>query len=190
MISVTCGRHPSERLPGRATLALPLPHAYSGDMSIALRLARPDDAPRIHELVVSLATYEREPDAVEATPESIRAQLESPHPPFECLLAERDGRAVGFALFFQSYSTWRGRPGITLEDLFVEPEARRSGAGRALLVRLARIAAERGCARMEWAVLDWNELAQRFYEGLGARPLRGWTTWRLTGEALERLALE
>lgn len=153
-----------------------------------IRFATVDDAATIHALIVALAVYEREPDAVEATPESLRAQLAMERPPFECLLAEDEaGDAVGFALFFHNYSTWRGRPGLYLEDLFVRPEARGRGLGGALLRRLAMIATERGCARMEWSVLDWNELAIDFYHRLGAQPMTAWTTWRLDGEALAAL---
>ncbi len=156
-------------------------------MTLLVRAALPDDAATLHRFVVELATYEREPDAVEATPASIRAQLEAAPPPFECLVAEQDGAAVGFALFFHNYSTWRGRPGLYLEDLYVTPSARGVGVGRALLARLGELARARDCARMEWSVLNWNAPAIRFYESLGARPLDGWTTWRLTDEALEAL---
>ena len=157
-------------------------------MSIQLRAAGPEDAAQIHRLIVALATYEREPDAVEATPEDLRAQLSAPRPPFECLLAELDGAVVGFALYFHNYSTWRGRPGLYLEDLFVEPVARGRGVGRRLLTALAELAVARGCARMEWMVLDWNVLALGFYAQLGAAPVAGWTAYRLTGEPLAALA--
>ena len=157
-------------------------------MSLVIRTARPDDAPTIHGFVTELAIYEREPDAVEATIEDYRRQLESPRPPFECLLAEVDGAPVGFALFFPIYSTWRGRAGIHLEDLYVTPAMRGRGAGRALLSRVAALAAERGCARVEWAVLDWNEPAIGFYRALGARPMDDWTTFRLSRDALDRVA--
>ena len=157
-------------------------------MSIVLRPATPEDAPEIHRLIVALATYEREPDAVEATPATLAAQLASERPPFECLLALAEGVVVGFALFFHNYSTWRGRPGLYLEDLFVEPRQRGQGIGRELLVELARIAVARGCARMEWMVLGWNEPAMAFYRRLGAAPVDGWHTFRLTGAALVDLA--
>ncbi len=156
-------------------------------MNLSIRSAVPDDAAVIHRFISELAEYEREPDAVEATPASLRAQLESPKPPFECLIAERDGQPVGFALFFQSYSTWRGRPGLYLEDLFVPPSERGKGVGKALLRRLAAIAVQRGYGRMEWAVLDWNQTAIDFYESLGAEPLDEWTVYRLTGGALSAL---
>jgi len=153
----------------------------------SIRFAAPDDAPLIHDFIRALAAYEREPHAVEATPESIRAQLEEETPPFECMIAEMDGEPVGFALYFTTYSTWRGRPGLYLEDLFVPPERRGNGYGFALLERLAQIAVERGCGRLEWAVLDWNDLAIDFYKRLGAQPMAEWTVYRLTGDPLERL---
>jgi len=153
-----------------------------------IRFATEADAETIHRLIVALAEYEREPKAVACTPDQLREQLAAEHPPFECLIAERSGQACGFALFFHNYSTWRGRPGLYLEDLFVPVEHRGQGIGKALLTRLAALAVERGCARMEWAVLDWNEPAIGFYRALGAEPLDEWTTFRLTDEALERLA--
>lgn len=154
---------------------------------VILRSATPDDAAAIHELIVALATYEREPGAVCATPESLAAQMRSPRPPFECLLAEEDGRAAGFALFFQNYSTWRGRPGIWLEDLFVREECRGRGTGRALLRAVGRLAVERGCGRLEFSVLDWNAPAIGFYRSLGAVPMSEWTVFRFEGDALARL---
>lgn len=159
-------------------------------MSIVLRHAGPADAPEIHRLIVALATYEREPEAVEVTPAVLRAQLSAERPPFECLIAEAEGAVVGFALYFHNYSTWRGRPGLYLEDLFVEPARRGRGIGRRLFAALAQIAATRGCARMEWMVLDWNAPAIAFYQALGARPVAGWAAYRLTGQALLDLARE
>jgi GNAT superfamily N-acetyltransferase len=155
-----------------------------------IRFATPGDAPTILRFIRELADYEREPDAVEVDAATLSAQLAEATPPFECLLAEVDGQPAGFALFFHTYSTWRGRRGVHLEDLWVTPPARRRGVGRALLTRLAHVARERGCARLEWAVLDWNELAMSFYRGLGATPLSEWTTWRLDGGGLEALARE
>ncbi len=155
---------------------------------IVVRQAEARDAERIHTLIVALAVFEREPDAVVCTPDDLRAQLDSERPPFECLLAEEDGEPRGFALFFQNYSTWRGRPGIYLEDLFVVPEHRGRGIGTLLLSAVASTAVARAAGRLEWAVLDWNERAIRFYETLGAAPLKGWTTFRLTGDALAALA--
>jgi GNAT superfamily N-acetyltransferase len=155
---------------------------------IVVRQAEARDADRIHELIVALAIYEKEPDAVVCTADDLRAQLAADRPPFECLLAEEEGVAHGFALFFHNYSTWRGRPGLYLEDLFVDPAERGKGIGKRLLSELASIAVSRGCARMEWSVLDWNDLAITFYEALGANSRSEWTTYRLTGEPLERLA--
>jgi len=135
-----------------------------------------------------LAEYERLAHACVATEESVRATLFGPDPAAEVLIAEDEGRAVGFALFFRNYSTFLSRPGIYLEDLYVRPEARGRGAGRALLQKIARIAVERGAGRLEWAVLDWNEPAIGFYKALGAVPMDDWTVYRLTGGALQRLA--
>jgi GNAT superfamily N-acetyltransferase len=157
-------------------------------MSLALRTATADDAATIHALVVALAEYEREPDAVVNTPDVLRAQLAAPRPPFECVLAEEDGVAMGFALFFPTYSTWLGRPGLWLEDLFVPEAHRRRGIGRALLTRVAELAVARGCGRLEWSVLDWNTPARDFYRRLGATALDEWTIHRLTGDALRDLA--
>ena len=153
-----------------------------------LRDAGPDDARTIFRLISGLAKYERDPGAVVTSPDALRLQLQSPHPPFECVLAEEDGQALGFALFFHNYSTWRGRPGIYLEDLFVPPEHRGRGVGLALLKHLAAITLERGCPRMEFAVLNWNDLAKDFYRSIGAEPLSEWTLWRLSDEALHALA--
>jgi GNAT superfamily N-acetyltransferase len=157
-------------------------------MEVSIRFATAQDAEVILGFIRELAAYEREPEAVEVTAAVIRAQMESDDPPFECLLAELDGAAAGFALFFRNYSTWRGRPGLFLKDLFVPERYRRNGIGRALLGRLAALSVERGCGRMEWSVLDWNQPAQDFYRSLGASPMDEWTIWRLTGDALERIA--
>lgn len=157
-------------------------------MDINLRFATPEDATSIYHFICELAVYEREPHAVQVTPQELAEQLADDNPPFECLLAETlEGRAVGFALFFQSYSTWRGRSGIYLEDLYVPEVIRGRGVGSRLFQRLGQIAAERGCARLEWAVLDWNQPAINFYRAMGATPLNEWTTWRLSGEALREL---
>ena len=187
--------HPGQHLPGgRHRLPVTLSPAratvHPVAMSLTLRFATADDAETLHRFIVALATFEREPDAVEATPASLAAQLRAAPPPFECLLAEDEGEAVGFALFFHNYSTWRGRPGLYLEDLFVPEANRGKGVGTALLTRLAAVAVARGCARMEWAVLDWNEKAMAFYDALGARGVREWVPYRLTGEALRALAAE
>ena len=157
-------------------------------MSAAIRFATPDDADTLHRFICGLAEYEKEPDAVEVTAETLRKQLASDASPFECLLAESSGAAVGFALFFTSYSTWRGRPGLYLEDLFVPEKHRGKGYGRALLRELAALTVARGSARLEWAVLDWNAPAIDFYRSLGAQAQEEWTTYRLDGAALERLA--
>jgi len=157
-------------------------------MALSIRFAGVEDAVTLHRFIVALAEYEKEPEAVEVTPAVLAAQMRSARPPFECLLAERDGRAVGLALFFQSYSTWRGRPGLYLEDLFVDESERRAGVGRALLVRLAQVAVERECGRLEWAVLDWNEPAIGFYRSLGAVAQEEWTVHRLADGALRALA--
>lgn len=154
-----------------------------------IRDAVPDDVPVILALVRELATYEREPDAVVATEESLGTALFGPSPRVHCLVACDDGggEVVGFAVYFVNFSTWLGTHGIYLEDLFVRPVARGAGHGRALLTELARIAVRRGYGRVEWAVLDWNTPAQGFYAGLGAVPMDEWTVWRLTGDALAGL---
>ncbi|HET6818897.1 MAG TPA: GNAT family N-acetyltransferase [Mycobacteriales bacterium] len=154
-----------------------------------IRDATVDDVPVIVSLVRELAAYEREPDAAVATEDDYRSALFGDRPRAWCLLAEDDsGDVVGFALWFFNFSTWRGRHGVYLEDLFVRPEARGGGHGRALLAELARIAVGNDCARMEWVVLDWNESAHGFYRALGAAPMDEWTVWRLTGEDLDALA--
>jgi len=157
-------------------------------MEIQTRFATPDDAATIHQFICELAAYEKAPDAVRTTVALLRSQLESTRPPFECLLAEDHREPLGLALFFHNYSTWLGSPGIYLEDLFVPPRHRRRGVGRKLMRRLAALAVERGCARMEWAVLHWNQLAFDFYHDISARRLDDWVLCRLTGETLEELA--
>ena len=153
-----------------------------------IRPATAADADLIFRFIQQLADYEREPEAVVCTARDLEAQLASDTPPFARLIAEIDGAPVGFALYFFNYSTWRGRPGLYLEDLFVSPDARGRGAGKGLLAALARIAVARGCARMEWSVLTWNEPAIAFYEARGAERLEAWRVFRLTGGALEALA--
>jgi GNAT superfamily N-acetyltransferase len=153
-----------------------------------IRNATADDVDVLVGLIVELATYEREPDQAEATAEQLRSALFAAEPAVFCLVAEDDaGAVVAFALWFRTFSTWLGRHGVYLEDLFVRPSARRAGHGQALLAELARIAAERDYGRVEWAVLDWNVEAQGFYSAIGARPMSEWTTWRLDGEALPAL---
>ena len=156
-----------------------------------VRRARLDDVPVVLELIKELATYEREPDAVVASEEHIRDALFGPEPKVFCHVAEDDGgQVVGFALWFLNFSTWLGTHGLYLEDLFVRPDTRGGGHGRALLQELARIAVAQGYGRIDWAVLDWNEPAQGFYASLGAQPQDEWTGWRLTGEALNRLGTQ
>ena len=155
---------------------------------MTIRPATPADIPAIHALIVALAVYEKEPDAVKATEADLHAALFGPQPLAEAVLAEVAGTPVGFALFFTSFSTWTGRGGIYLEDLFVVPEARGTGLGKALLVHLAGIAVARGYSRFEWSVLDWNTPAIGFYQGLGAVMQDEWTKMRVDGDALTRLA--
>jgi GNAT superfamily N-acetyltransferase len=157
-------------------------------MTIQIRSAKPADAPLITELIKALAVYEKLEHEVKATDEKVRHALFGERPYAETLIADYDGEAAGFALFFHNFSTFLAQPGLYLEDLFVKPEHRSHGIGRALLQRLAQIAVERGCGRMEWAVLDWNVDAIRFYERLGARPNSDWTVYRLSGESLTALA--
>jgi len=156
--------------------------------SFEIRTATLADVPTILQLIRDLATYERAPNEVTATEEQLRDVLFGKKPAAEVLLALAGGAPVGFAVFFQNFSTWLGRPGLYLEDLFVKPEERGKGYGRALLVHLGRIARDRGCGRMEWAVLNWNEPAIQFYRKLGAKPLDEWTVYRLTGHDIEALA--
>ena len=153
-----------------------------------IRPATEADLGTIEELIHALAEYERMADEVVMTGQLLRQNLFGERPYAEVLIAEVDGEAAGFALFFHNFSTFVGRPGIYLEDLFVRPEHRAKGFGKALLKRLAEIAVERGCGRMEWAVLDWNEPAIGFYKKLGARPNDDWTVFRLAGESLRNLA--
>src|SRR6266513_2419926 len=153
-----------------------------------IRSATESDVPIILSLIRELAEYEREPNAVVATEAGLRDVLFGPKRSAEVLLALESGEAVGFAVYFYNFSTWLGRPGLYLEDLFVRPEKRGKGYGRALLVALAKIARDRGCGRMEWAVLDWNEPAIKFYRALGAKPMHEWTVFRLTRDGIASLA--
>ena len=157
-------------------------------MSIRIRSATRDDVAVVAELIRGLARYEKLEHEVVMTEDLLAAGLFGERPYAEVVLALDEDRPVGFALFFHNFSTFLGRPGIYLEDLFVVPEERGSGVGRALLEHLARLAVDRGCGRLEWAVLDWNRDAIAFYERLGARPNSEWTVYRLTGEALTTLA--
>ena len=157
-------------------------------MTIHIRSATKEDVPIVAELIRGLARYEKLENEVVMTEDLLAAGLFGERPYAEVVLAVDEHRPVGFALFFHNFSTFLGRPGIYLEDLFVVPEERGSGVGRALLEHLARLAVDRGCGRLEWAVLDWNRDAIAFYERLGARPNSDWTVFRLTGEALTTLA--
>ena len=156
---------------------------------MTIRTATPADVPRILELIHALAEYEREPDAVEATEDGLHAVLFGDNPQVFAHVAEDEGRVIGMAIWFVTFSTWTGVHGIWLEDLFVEPEARGGGHGKALLAKLAQVCVERDYRRLEWTVLDWNEPSINFYRSLGAGPLDEWTTYRLTGEALSRLGV-
>jgi len=163
-----------------------MPNAHS----ITLRPAAPADIPLILALIRELAEYEKEPDSAKATPEQLQRHLFGPRPYAEVLIAEVGAEPAGFALFFHNFSTWTGQPGIYLEDLFVRPQYRGLGVGKRLIARVAKIAVERDCGRFEWAVLDWNEPAIRFYRSLGAKPMDEWTVQRMTGEALRNLAAQ
>lgn len=154
---------------------------------MTIREARPDDVPRLLELIQALAEYEREPDAVETTEESLRTALFGDDPKVFAHVAEQDGRVIGMAIWFVTFSTWTGVHGIWLEDLFVDPSARGGGHGRALLATLAEECVKRGYRRLDWSVLDWNAPSIAFYRSLGAEPMDDWTTFRLTGEPLSAL---
>ncbi len=158
--------------------------------TFAIRSATSSDVPIILSLIRELAEYERAPNDVVATEKQLQENLFGAQPGAEVLLGEENGEPVCFALFFHNFSTWMGRRGLYLEDLFVRPERRGHGYGRALLARLAQIARERECGRMEWAVLDWNQPAIDFYHKLGARPNEEWTIYRLTREGIANLAAE
>lgn len=153
-----------------------------------LRPATIDDVPLILEFIRALAEYERMLDDVVATEDMLRETLFGVRPAAEVILCFEGERPAGFALFFHNYSTFRGRPGIYLEDLYVRPEFRGRGYGKLLLATLARLCVERNCARLEWSVLDWNTPSIDFYKSLGAMPMDEWTVYRLTGEKLEQLA--
>jgi GNAT superfamily N-acetyltransferase len=159
-------------------------------VTLTIRFAEPSDVPVIAELIRALAHFERLEHEVTMTESRLEKSLFGPRPYAETLLAEEDGQAAGFALFFHNFSTFLARPGIYLEDLFVVPEQRGRGIGRALLERLAQVAVERDCGRLEWAVLDWNRDAIGFYERLGAKPNSEWTVYRLAGDSLHALAGE
>ncbi|HKY98563.1 MAG TPA: GNAT family N-acetyltransferase [Gemmatimonadaceae bacterium] len=156
---------------------------------IEITKAQEKDIPLILEFIQGLAEYERLRDSCVATEEKLRDTLFSARPDAEVIIARLDGEPMGFALFFHNYSTFLAQRGMYLEDLFVKPAARGKGVGYALLSELARIAIERNCGRLEWAVLDWNELAIDFYQRIGAKAMNEWTVFRLTGDALEKLAV-
>ncbi len=155
---------------------------------LVIRKAEPGDVPQMLRMVRDLAEYEKDPQAVVATEADLLRDGFGPEPRYFCLMAEWSGAPAGFAFYFHTYSTWLGKWGLYLEDLFVKPEFRGKGIGKALLVELARIAVREKCGRVNWQVLDWNTPAIEFYQKLGARMLTDWETFRLSGEALERLA--
>ena len=155
---------------------------------VSIRPASPTDVPLILQLIEELAEYERAPESARATPADLHDALFATRPACECVIGEIDGVAHGFALFFHNFSTWEGKRGIYLEDLFVRPASRGVGLGKALFTHVARIALERGCPRFEWAVLDWNTPAIEFYQARGARAMDEWTVYRLEGDALRSAA--
>jgi GNAT superfamily N-acetyltransferase len=159
-------------------------------MTLRIRSGELEDVPLIAELIRGLARFEKLQHEVVMTEEKLTDTLFGDRRYAETLIAEDDGEPIGFALFFHNYSTFLAQPGIYLEDLFVFPEKRGGGVGRLLLQRLAQVAVDRGCGRLEWAVLDWNVDAIRFYERLGAKPNADWTIYRLTGESLQKVAGE
>jgi GNAT superfamily N-acetyltransferase len=153
-----------------------------------IRPATPDDIPEILAFIRELADYEREPQAAVATHADLLRDGFGPTPRFHCLIAFWEGQPAGFALYFYNYSTWRGHAGIYVEDLFVRPPFRNKGIGKALFAQVGAIAVAEGCPRLEWAVLNWNQLAIDFYNSIGAQPMSEWTTMRLSGSALQQLA--
>lgn len=155
---------------------------------ISIRQAERQDFELVADFIRKLADYEKLAHEVRFDPDELRGHLFGARPAAEVLIGEVDGSPSGFALFFQTFSTFEGKPGIWLEDLFVEPGARGSGLGRALLARLAGLVVERGGARLEWAVLDWNELGKGFYRSIGAGPVEGWERWRMELPAIEALS--
>lgn len=156
-------------------------------MPVQIRPAGPQDAHELHQMIIELACYENAEECVKVTAYDLEKQLRDEKPPFECAIAEIDGRIAGFALWFYAYSTWEGAQTLHLEDLFVRPEFRGARLGEALMHHLARTAQEKRCRRFEWSVLDWNEPAIGFYEKLGAQPLNGWTRYRLEDRSINEL---
>jgi GNAT superfamily N-acetyltransferase len=157
-------------------------------MVISLRRATPDDSELLCRLIGDLARYEKEEESLKVTANTLTRHLSDPNPPFSAVLAECDGRAAGFALYFFAYSTWEGARTLYLEDLFVMPQDRGSGIGAKLMSFLATIAQESGCRRFEWSVLDWNRPAIDFYQKIGARPVSGWTRYRLDADGIDAFA--
>lgn len=153
-----------------------------------IRVAKPEDVAAIHQLIIELAIYEREPEAVIATVADIQSSLFADDPVAYCHVAEVDGQIVGIAIWFLNYSTWLGKAGLYLEDLYVKPEFRGNGIGLELMKCLARICVERGYSRFQWWVLDWNEPSINFYKSIGAEPMSDWTVYRLSGNALNNFA--
>lgn len=153
-----------------------------------IRKATPEDVPLIRQFIRDLAEYEREPQAAVATDEDLLRDGFGDEPKFRCLIAEWDRKPAAFAFYFYNYSTWQGRPGLYLEDLFVKPEFRGKGIGKALLLHLASVAVAENCGRFQWQVLDWNTPAIDFYKSLGADVMKEWLTMRVEGQALERMA--
>jgi len=156
--------------------------------TLRIRPATINDVDQILQFVIDLAIYEKEEDAVIATTDHLRNALFCENPQAHCLIADANGKSVGFAVYFFSFSTWLGRHGIYLEDLYVSPESRGIGAGKALLKELAKIAVEKNLGRIEWSVLDWNEPSIKFYRAMGAEPKDGWTVYRLSNQALSNFA--
>lgn len=157
-------------------------------MSIIIRPARPEDATAIYDMIYELAMYEKAPEEVVTTPDEIRETLFSAGNKTEALICESEGKTIGYAVFFTSYSTWLGRNGIYMEDLYITPDHRGKGAGKALLKNIAQSAVKRHCGRLEWSVLDWNQPAIDFYLSIGALPQSEWVRYRLDGEALLKFA--
>ncbi len=157
-------------------------------MDLRIDLATAEDVPLMLDLIRELAEYEHEPESAQATPQQLHDALFGARPAAEAAIARIDGEGVGWALWFQNFSTWTGKPGLWLEDLYVRPEHRKKGVGKALLVYLAQLCVERGYGRFEWSVLDWNAPSIAFYESLGAQAMSEWTNYRLTGDELLRLA--
>lgn len=157
-------------------------------MSTTIRQARPTDVQAIYDMIYELAVYEKAPEEVVTTPDEIKATLFGEGSKTEALICEIEGKIAGYAVFFTSYSTWLGRNGIYMEDLYISPDFRGKGAGKALLKHIARFAVQRNCGRLEWSVLDWNQPAIDFYLSIGALPQSEWVRYRLDGDALLKFA--